>query len=124
MKTMIQAVPSECTIHLTCPLAGCATIVTAHATVCGYGHIADVDASAARLHAAEHTAEESRLNDLIPTLFHCGMPWEHEEHVYGYGPRQRCEIGENGDTREYTVPQEGSWVCPGITWQETAGDTA
>lgn len=119
MTAKIQAAPFGETIYLRCPLSGCGAIVASRATNCGYGHIADIDAASARQHEAEHTAEESQYSDLIPTWFHCGMPWEHEEHVYGYGPRQMYEISDRGDKHEYTIPQEGMWVCPGIAWEET-----
>ncbi|GAA1431849.1 hypothetical protein GCM10009601_51720 [Streptomyces thermospinosisporus] len=89
------------TVQLTCRIPNCGAPVTAQAATDAKGRL-DIDVSGAREHAAEHTEEEARFNDLIPTWFHCGVPWEHEEHVYLHG-----EAGTD------------QWVCPGITWQET-----
>lgn len=92
------------TTQLTCPIPGCGTTVTALTTTDDDGRV-DIDAAPVRAHAAEHDADEVKFNDLLPTRFQCGLPWEHDEHVY----------------RWYGPGEEDRWVCPGITWQETPG---
>ena len=102
--TTTNTAPSPGTQQLTCPIPVCKKVITAARVVtedsrCPIG----IDAEAAFAHVAEHTTEEAAWSDLIPTHFHCGLPWEHEAHAYGYGW---------GD--------DDWWVCPGINWQEGA----